>query len=401
MASAGYLNFFFPAFREFGVNIGPFQHINLIWLAETMVLILLLVVLNVKGIRESSLLNEVLGAIDMVMEASIIVIGFAFAWRPELFIHQWQTEFPSTQQLLYATSIAVISYVGLESVSQAAQETIRPATVIPRTSMALIVVVLLFAMAFPTVSLGILPWQEIAVREGDPVALLASRLPFVGFLAGPAVAFMATTIVLISANTGIMGASRLAYSMAELGLIGEHLSRVHPRFHTPVLAILFFAGIAALEALFGFFSGRRAMEAMADLYAFGAMLAYFLSTLALLSLRIKEPHVPRPYLVPLNFRWGKIKLPVPGLLGVVGTGLMVVIVLWTHDIARIAGPLWVAAWVLYYARYRRRAGKPVIASVSQDWDTQQLRILEEAGEWELLERFRIEVERHRRERAPA
>jgi len=69
-------------------------------------------------------------------------------------------------QLLYAVSIAVISYVGLESVSQAAQETIRPATVIPRTSLALIIIVLMFALAFPTVSLGIVNWQDIARREG-------------------------------------------------------------------------------------------------------------------------------------------------------------------------------------------------------------------------------------------
>ena len=292
MASAGYINFFFPQFREFQTNLGPFHEVNLIWLGETLVLILLLALLNIKGIRESSLFNEVLGALDLVMESSIILIGFAFAWRPELFLHQWQTQFPSLHQLLYGVSIAVISYVGLESVSQAAQETIRPATVIPRTSLALIVIVLLFAMSFPTVSLGILPWQEIAAREGDPVARLAIQLPLVGFLAGPAAAVLAATIVLISANTGVMGASRLAYSMAELGLIGEGLSWVHPRFHTPVRSILFFSGVAAAEAVFAFLSGRRALETMANMYAFGAMLAYFLSTIALLALRVKEPHVP-------------------------------------------------------------------------------------------------------------
>jgi APA family basic amino acid/polyamine antiporter len=401
MASAGYINFFFPAFREFRATVGPFHDVNLIWLAETLVLILLLALLNVKGIRESSLFNSVLGALDLVMESSIIVIGFAFAWQPELFLHQWRTQFPPTEQLLYAVSIAVISYVGLESVSQAAQETIRPATVIPRTSLALIVIVLLFALAFPTVSLGILPWQEIAAREGDPVARLASQLPMVGFLAGPMAAVLAATIVLISANTGVMGASRLAYSMAELGLIGEGLSWVHPRFRTPVRAILFFSGVAAAEAVFAFLSGRRALETMANMYAFGAMLAYFLSTIALVALRIKEPHVPRPYRVPLNLRWRDVEIPIPGVLGVIGTGLMVLIVLYTHDIARITGPIWVGLWVLYYAWYRRRTGRPVWGSLPRDWDAQQLKILEDTGEYELLERFRIERMRRQQERGRA
>jgi len=401
MASAGYINFFFPAFREFRITVGPFHDVNLIWLVETLVLILLLALLNVKGIRESALFNEVLGALDLVLESSIIVIGFAFAWQPELFLHQWRTQFPSTEQLLYAVSIAVISYVGLESVSQAAQETIRPATVIPRTSLALIVIVLLFALAFPTVSLGILPWQEIAAREGDPVARLASQLPLVGFLAGPMAAVLAATIVLISANTGVMGASRLAYSMAELGLIGEGLSRIHPRFRTPVRAVLVFSGVAAAEAVFAFLSGRRAMETMANMYAFGAMLAYFLSTIALVALRIKEPHVPRPYRVPLNLRWRDLEIPIPGVLGVIGTGLMVLIVLYTHDIARIFGPIWVGLWVLYYAWYRRRTGRPVWGSLPRDWDAQQMKILEDTGEYELLERFRIERMRRQQERGRA
>ncbi|MBI4482869.1 MAG: APC family permease, partial [Acidobacteria bacterium] len=390
------VNFFFPQVRTFGVSFGPFENINLIWLAETFVLIVFLTALNVKGMRESSLFNEVLGALDLHMETSLVMIGYSIAWQPEFFVYQWQTEFPSTQELLYAVSIAVISYVGLESVSQAAQETVRPATVIPRTSLTLIVVVLMFALAFPTLSLGILPWQEIAAREGDPVALLASKLPFIGFLAGPAAAILAATIVLISANTGVMGSSRLAYSMGELGLIGEGLSHVHPRFRTPVRAILLFSGVAAVEAVFAFLSGRKAMDTMANMYAFGAMLAYFLSATSLLALRIKEPHVPRPYRVPWNFRWGEAQIPILGILGVLGTGAMVAIVLWTHEIARIAGPAWMLVWIIYYVLYRRRRGRPVFGSEPRDWDERQLHILEETKEWDLLEWFKAELERRKR-----
>jgi APA family basic amino acid/polyamine antiporter len=396
IASAGYVNFFIPAARTFAVTIGPFHNINFIWFGETMVLIAFLAVLNIKGIRESSFFNEVLGALDMVMETSIIVIGFAFAWRPELFLHQWHTQFPATKQLLYAVTIAVISYVGLESVSQAAQETVRPATIIPRTSLALIVVVLLFAMAFPTLSLGIVPWQDIAARTGDPVALLASKLPLVGFLAGPAAAVLAATIVLISANTGVMGASRLAYSMAHLGLISDWLSRVHPKFRTPVRSIIFFSGVATVEVLFGFLSGRGALDTMANMYAFGAMLAYFLSCIALIRLRFKEPYTPRPYKVPLNIHLGDVQFPLLGIIAVVGTGAMLGLVLWTHSIARITGPLWVGVWIVYYIWYRRKMKRPVFKSVPHDWASEQLEILADTGEWELYEQLRNELERRRR-----
>jgi APA family basic amino acid/polyamine antiporter len=396
MASAGYINFFFPAAREFAVNLGPFTHVNLVWLAESFVLIAFLVLLNIKGIRESSLFNEVLGAMDMTMESSIIVLGFAFAWRPEMFLHQWHTQFPPTSRLLYGVSIAVISFVGLESISQAAQETVRPAAVLPRTSLALIIIVLLFAMAFPTVTLGMAPWQDIAAREGDPVARLAQQLPYVGFLAGPLAAILAATIVLISANTGVMGCSRLAYSMSELGLIGRWLSFVHPKFRTPARAIVVFSCVAALEALVGFLTGEKALETIANMYAFGAMLAYFLSSLAMLALRVKEPLTPRPYKAPLNVKWGNAEIPVVGIVAALGTLGMLVIVVWTHAFARIMGPLWVAAWFAYYAWYRRSTNRPVFRSLHRDWESAQLAILADTGEFELYEQYRIQVERQKR-----
>jgi APA family basic amino acid/polyamine antiporter len=251
-------------------------------------------------------------------------------------------------------------------------------------------------MAFPVVSLGILPWQDLASREGDPVAHLASQLPYIGFLAGPIAAILAATIVLISANTGVMGCSRLAYSMSEMGLIGRWLSKIHHKYHTPARAIMVFAGVAALEALFGFLTGEKALETMADMYAFGAMLAYLLASASLVALRIREPHTPRAYRVPCNIHWRGMDIPVFGFIAILGTAGMLVIVLWTHTVARILGPLWVAGWVGYYIWHRYRSGLPIFRSTKHDWDKEQLEILADTGEWELLEQFKIQLERKKR-----
>jgi APA family basic amino acid/polyamine antiporter len=193
-----------------------------------------------------------------------------------------------------------------------------------------------------------------------------------------------------------MGCSRLAYSMAELGLIGHWLSNVHPKFRTPVRAIVVFSGVATLEAIIGFLTGSKALETIANMYAFGAMLAYFLSSIALLSLRKKEPHTPRPYKVPLNIRWGEAEIPLLGICAVLGTLAMLVIVLWTHEFARIMGPSWVAVWVLYYFWYRFRNRRPVLGNLERNWDADQLEILAATGEWELYERLKIEIERRKR-----
>ncbi len=396
-ASAGYVNFFFPTVREFSVTIGPFHGVNPLWGLESLLIIVFLMFLNIKGIRESSLFNSVIGAIDMAIETSIITLGFVFAWDPNLLVKQWTTQAPSFERFLYAASLAIISYVGLESVSQSAQETKRPATVIPRTSIALIFTVLMFALAFPTVSLGILPWQEIAAREGDPVARLASSLPFVGFMAGPIAAILAATIILISANTGVMGASRLTYSMSELGLIGPWFRAVNPKFHTPVRTIVVFSGVAAVEATFAILSGR-ALDTLANMYAFGASLAYLISFISLVVLRFRDPYSPRPYRVPGNIRWRGHDVPILGFVGVLSITLMLATVVFTHPLGRILGPAWVVLVILYYWWYRWRAGKPLLGNLPRDWERAQMRILEEAEEFELLEEYRIALAYRDRER---
>jgi APA family basic amino acid/polyamine antiporter len=217
-ASAGYMNFFMPYIlgvppEYFAMDIWIFKKVNPVWAAETIILITFLIWLNIRGVRESSLFNEIIGAIDIVTESSIIILGFLFAWKPELFVLQWTTQFPTMKEFMYGSSLAIISFVGLESISQAAQETRRPATIIPRTSITLIFTVFIFALAFSTMGLGILPWQEFP--QGDPVAKLAHAIPLIGVIAGPFAAILGATILLISSNTGVMGASRLTYSMSD------------------------------------------------------------------------------------------------------------------------------------------------------------------------------------------
>ncbi|MFN3477291.1 MAG: APC family permease, partial [Candidatus Methylomirabilales bacterium] len=105
-ASAGYLNFFLPSLLGFGidrfvVDIGPLKQLNPVWCLETLALIGLLIWLNIKGIKESSLVNEVLGAVTIATESSLVILGFLFAWKPELLVQQWKMEFPSLHNFMY------------------------------------------------------------------------------------------------------------------------------------------------------------------------------------------------------------------------------------------------------------------------------------------------------------
>jgi APA family basic amino acid/polyamine antiporter len=391
-ASTGYLNFFIPFIRDFRVTWGPFADINPLWGLETIIVIVVLLFLNIRGIRESSRFNEILGGFDLIVESSIIVTGFLFAWRPELLAYQWRYETPTFTQFLYGASLAIISFIGLESISQAAQETRRPATIIPRTSLTLIFTVLIYALAFSTLGLGVLPWQEIAVREGDPIAALASHIPYIGILAGPLTALLGATILLTSSNTGVMGASRLIFSMSHFRLASKWFNKVHPRYRTPINAIVSFSLVGVVLTIFAFLT-PRALDTLANLYAFGATLGYMLVFASLIRLRFVDPYSPRPYKVPGNIKIKRkdgtvIEVPVLGFIGFLGVFTIWLTVIMTHDIGRIFGPLWVLVCLVYYIFYRRRNGLPAFGNMKHDWEKEQIEVLLGAEEYELAEQYR-------------
>lgn len=285
LSSAGYVSFFIPALRSTAdiSLLGQTFHGTQPWLIVLSTgLVVALTGLNVLGVRESIRFNELLGGLDIFSESAIII------------------------------------FVGLESISQAAQEPVRPATVVPRTSVGLIVTVLIYALAFSNLGLGMLPWQSFAPHTEDPIAWMAAHIPYLGLVAGFYVAALGATLLLISSNAGIFGASRITYSMARYRLLPRWFSWVHPRFRTPVRTLLTFSGVALLELWLAGLS-RNALDVLGNMYAFGAASAYILVFISLFVLRAKDPITPRPFRIPLNVRIGFAEYSIVGCLGSSGS----------------------------------------------------------------------------------
>jgi len=400
LASAGYINFFFPALNAhvdislLGLTLPGVQPFLIL---ETTILIVFLTVLNILGVRESTRFNEILGALDVTSESAILFFGFLFAFNPELLIHQMTTAWPDPFHLAYGASLAIISFVGLESISQASQETLRPGKVVPRTSIALILTVLIYALAFSNLSLAMLPWPTVVAHNGDPVAWLASHIPVLGLFIGPYVALLGGTLLLISANSGVFGASRITYSMARFNLLPRWFSKVHSRFRTPVRTLVVFSGIALVELLLAGFSSN-VYDVLANMYAFGAATAYMLVFVSLLVLRFKDPWTPRPFKVPLNIKIrgkdGEIRLlPIVGILGFLGISSILILVVLTHAIGRIAGPSWIIVGLLIYFWHRSRNKLPLRKALKHNWEKEQLEVYEDAGEYDLADEFRENLQR--------
>jgi APA family basic amino acid/polyamine antiporter len=382
-----------------------------------------LALLNVVGVRESTAFNGVVSALDVVSESLILCLGFLFAFRPELLLHNMHVSWPSPYHLMLGTSLAIISFVGLESISQAAQETQRPASIIPRTSISLILTILIFALAYSNLALGMQPWHPIHDAAGHPmqfwqifpnngdnqgkaVALLAAQIPYFGAIAALYVPLLGAILLLISSNSGVFGSSRIAYAMSRTNLLPSLFQRVHPKFRTPAVSIAAFCGVAILELLFAsfpslfpsamsiyahFFRHETGLDFLADLYAFGAATSYSFVFLALIALRLNDPLSPRKFKIPFNlpvtFKGERAEFPLVAVIGFLGILSILVFTLFTHPIGRIAGPSWLVLGLIAYFIYRQRRRLPVFGSVQRNWRAQQVDILRDAGELELMDEY--------------
>jgi APA family basic amino acid/polyamine antiporter len=174
-----------------------------------------------------------------------------------------------------------------------------------------------------------------------------------------------------------------------------------------VRAILVFSGIGALQTLLAFLLGKdEALDVLANMYAFGATLGYFVVFVAAIKLRFSDPYSPRPYKIPLNLKVKSkagqtIDVPILGFFGAASVLFVFIEVVLTHRIGRIAGPSWVVLCFVYYAWFRRKNGLPVFGSIPRHWEQDQKAILKSAEEFEMLEKYEAALSARDRARARA
>lgn len=236
-------------------------------------------------------------------------------------------------------------------------------------------------------------WHYLGATQNQDkaVAIIASNIPYFGVLAALYVPLLGAILLLISSNSGVFGSSRIAYSMSQFDLLPSFFKRVHRKFRTPVVSIVVFSLVAVVELIFAALQGDKGFEFLGDLYAFGAAASYTLVFVALVGLRLKDPLAPRRFMIPLNvpmrFRGEDVQFPVVAVAGFAGIAAILVFVLITHHIGRIAGPSWLLFGFFVYLIYRLRKGLPVFRSQQRDWQREQVRILKNAGELELMDEF--------------
>lgn len=332
-----------------------------------LIVIVVLAAVNIRGIGESAKLNFFLAIADLLTQILLIVVGALLVLSPSKLVNQVHLgSVPSWSQVIFALSIGMIAYTGIETVSNMAEEARDPGTDVPRATNLVVLAVLGVYAGVTVVALSALP---VVTQAGNHTTLLGQGPPH-GFENDPVlgivdhlglrgavlhilryyVGVLAATILFIATNAGLIGISRLSWSLAEHRQLPGLFARLHSRYRTPWFTIIVFSVFAGLLLIPG------KTDFLGNLYSFGAMLSFTTAHAAVVALRIKDPHRERPYRMPWNIHVRGAQIPLTAVLGGLGTFTAWVSVVALKPEARTVGVGWMVLGLGGYVVYRRRSG---------------------------------------------
>jgi APA family basic amino acid/polyamine antiporter len=328
------------------------------------VVIVVLVLLNVVGIREAVKLNVVLALVDFSTQVLLVGLGAALIFNPHLVtggIHLGVA--PHWSQFFLAIPIGMIAYTGMETISNLAEETRDPPKDVPRAYRFVAGAVFTIYLTLPSIALMALPVRKVGGHyetllgqnpprgfANDPVLGLVSHVGLHGWpLTGLRyyVGVLAGTILIIAANAGVIGSSRITYAMASYRQLPERLRRLHPRLKTPWLSLIFFSGLLSILTLL---PGR--IDFLGTMYSFGAMLSFAIANASLIALRWRFPDAELLVKSWPNLRFRGVDWPLFAIVGLAGTAAAWLVVVIQRPTTRWVGFAWLAAGFATYVIYR-------------------------------------------------
>ena len=233
--------------------------------------------LNYFGVRNGAGLSSVLVMAKLLPLSTLIILGLAHFGRHVQFIHLSEVSAPGWGPWLSALLLLVFAYDGFQNAIIPGGEVKDPRRTVPFSLAA----GLLVSMGVYTLLQFVMVATIGISTSGRSVADTAR------VLLGPGGGTLVAIAVMISTggniSSAMLNAPRLAFSLAAHGEFPTFLARLHPRFHTPALAIVCYAALVWMLAVSGGFFWLLALTAAS------AMVTHISTCAALTRLRRQQP----------------------------------------------------------------------------------------------------------------
>ena len=327
--------------------------------------------LNVRGGQESARLNIILAVADLATQVILVGIGMFLVFNTDVLVSNIHLGVaPSWPDFALGIGVGMVAYTGIETISNMSEEARDAARSVPQGVALVVIAVMALYLFIPVVALSAMPVEmnqagEYVTELGttfadDPILGIVENLGLASGLTDILriyVGVLAAVILVIATNAGLIGVSRLSYSMGQYRQLPEAIRRIHPTYRTPYIAIVFFAVLAIITLI----PGQAAF--LATMYSFGAMLSFTIAHAAVIRLRQKQPEAKRAWMPKGNVRFRGVLIPLTAVFGGLGTFLAWLVVMALNPVTLAVGLIWLALGLVGFVVFRRHQELPLTGTV--------------------------------------
>ena len=314
--------------------------------------------LNIVGVSIAAtfeLFVTLLAIFELCVFMGVVAPGFSWAnFTAGGWAGQDSFSWAAVPGIFAAIPFAIWFFLAIEGVAMAAEEAKDPKTSIPRAYISGILTLLALAIGVMLFAGGAGDWTKLS-NINDPLPQAMKYI--VGDNSGwlHMLVWLGLFGLIASFHGIILGYSRQIFALARAGYLPRFLSAVHPRFHTPHLAILA-GGVVGIAAIFSDemikIGGQTLTANIVTMSVFGAILMYIISMASLFKLRRDRPDMERPFRAPLY--------PVfPAFALIAACVCMIAMIYYNPLIALIFTGLLLLGYIYFLATRRQREEAPL------------------------------------------
>jgi len=290
------------------------------------VILIFFALINFLGARSTGISQLILTAV-LIISLSLYMIGSTATFE----IRRFEPLFPNG----YAPTLLMVSYIfptyaGYETITQLSEEVKTAGKTIPRALFITLIIITILFTGSAIATIGGAP-QEVYVGSDTPLQQAANY--FMGPIGGAIVSVGSIIATLSTINGSMAGGTRISFALSRSNFLPHHLSKVHPKYRSPYTSLLTTTLVAVALVL------TRSVDFIVYGISLGYTVTAIMVVLALIRLRKTEPHLFRPFKVPLYPYLPAItigalifllltisveSLIMGAVLGVVGIGLLMI-----------------------------------------------------------------------------
>ncbi len=304
--------------------------------------------INYIGSSETASVGNTLTVIKIVILGLLVIFGALAMSRMD----GWQSRFTTgflpngLVGVFIAMGFTFIAFEGYEIIAQSGEEVLDPIRNIPKAifisiSVAVVVYILVGIVAVGAITPpGDLAAYEYLGEKGEIAIIEVAQQVFPWGIGGMILLLSGLASTTSALNATTYASSRVSFAMGRDHNLPEFFARIHPKRHTPYLAVV------ATGVLMTLMAWTLPIEDVAASASIMFLLLFMLVNFAVLFLRLQRPELERGFRVPL--------FPILPVLAILSNAFLAVNVFRFSPIAWVFAVVWIAIGLLAYSFYFSR-----------------------------------------------